>query len=122
VGEFMLMGVSEKWVTEHIHPETKVCFIYCRTIAEFIAVERQIEVIKQERQDISIVLFENIQSVTSYSLRNIADDFLKKGADCIIMGEPEDRVVEVTRRIEQQQSLADIPGLAFSGRSPRQQY
>jgi anaerobic magnesium-protoporphyrin IX monomethyl ester cyclase len=116
VGEFMLMGVSEKWVTEHIHPETKVCFIYCRTIAEFIAVERQIEVIKQERQDISIVLFENIQSVTSYSLRNIADDFLKKGADCIIMGEPEDRVVEVTRRIEQQQSLADIPGLAFSGK------
>lgn len=116
VAEFMLMGVSEKWVSEHIHQLTKVCFIYCRTIAEFIAVERLIKTIKKDRSDIAIVLFENIQSVTSYSLKTIAKDFLKIGADCIILGEPEDRVIEVTLQIESQQSLAEIPGLAFWGK------
>lgn len=114
VGEFMLMGTSEEWVVSHLLPGTINCFIYCRTIAEFIAVERLVEKIKQKRPEIKITLFENVQAVTSYSLRHVAHEFIDNGVDCVIMGEPEDRVVEVARRLEEGQSLDGIPGLAFS--------
>lgn len=113
VGEFMLMGIDEEWVAAHLLPNIINCFIYCRTIAEFIAVERLIAAIKHARPDIRITLFENVQSVTSYSLRHVAAEFIEKKADCIIMGEPEDRIVELATRLENGENLSDIPGIAY---------
>jgi anaerobic magnesium-protoporphyrin IX monomethyl ester cyclase len=113
VGEFMLMGVDEAWVSAHILEDARNCFIYCRTIAEFIAVERLIARLKADRPEMKITLFENVQAVTSYSLRHVARDFIEKGVDCIIMGEPEDRVNEVAGRLERGESLKDIPGIAY---------
>lgn len=113
VGEFILMGVDEVWVTDHLAPDVLTCFIYCRTIAEFIAVERLVARIKKQRPETRIVLFENVQAVTSYALRHVAEEFLAKGVDCIIMGEPEDRAVEVADRLEGGHSLAGIPGIAY---------
>jgi anaerobic magnesium-protoporphyrin IX monomethyl ester cyclase len=113
VGEFLLMGVDEEWVAAEMDPDAINCFIYCRTIAEFIAVERLVERIKLLRPSVKITLFENIQSVTSYSLKDVAIEFLGKGVDCIIMGEPEDRVNAVALQLEDQCGLSFIPGLAF---------
>lgn len=113
IGEFMLMGTPAAGVVSKLSPDVKVVHIYCRTIAEFIAVERLIETIRSRRPDIKICLFENVQAVTSYSLRHVAEEFLKKGADCIILGEPEDRVCEVTKRLECALDLADIAGIAY---------
>jgi anaerobic magnesium-protoporphyrin IX monomethyl ester cyclase len=113
VNEFMLMGVTEEWVSRHLAKDVKVCHIYCRTIAEFIAVERLVEILNNKRPHMKICLFENVQSVTSYSLRHVASNFLSNGVDCIIMGEPEDRVIEVTYRLENDLSLQDIDGIAY---------
>lgn len=113
IGEFMLMGTDEDWVVRHLAADAMICFIYCRTIAEFIAVERLVTLIKERRPEMRIVLFENVQAVTSYALRHVAHEFLAKGVDCIIMGEPEDRVVEVAERLEAGRSLEGIPGIAF---------
>lgn len=113
VNEFMLMGVTEEWVSLHLSKDVKVCHIYCRTIAEFVAVERLVQMLNNKRPHIKICLFENVQSVTSYSLRHVAATFLSKGVDCIIMGEPEDRVLEVTYCLENNLSLADIKGIAY---------
>ncbi|MGM4906238.1 B12-binding domain-containing radical SAM protein [Tardiphaga sp. 866_E4_N2_1] len=115
VANFMLMGVDEEWVVAHLQSDVRVCHIYCRTIAEFIAVERLIAKIKQKRPEIHIVLFENIQAVTSYSLKHVASEFVRKGASGIIMGEPEDRVVAVTNMLEEGVAdFGDIPGVAFA--------
>lgn len=113
VDNFMLMGVDERWVASHLEPEVQVCHVYCRTIAEFIAVERLIAQIKSDRPEIQIALFENIQAVTSYSLRHVAKEFISKGADCIIMGEPEDRVLAVTDALEEGRELTGIQGIAY---------
>jgi len=113
IGEFMLMGVSESWVAGHLSAGVRVCFIYCRTIAEFVAVERLIEKIKEKRPDVKICLFENVQAVTSYSLRYVAEEFISKGANCVMMGEPEDRGAEVCRRLEHNLVLEGIDGIAY---------
>ncbi len=111
--EFMLMGVPAEHVADALATDVEVCHVYCRTIAEFVAVELLIDAIRCRRPDIKICLFENVQSVTSYSLRHVAKEFIEKGATCVIMGEPEDRVAEVTRRLEQGIDLDGIPGLAY---------
>lgn len=113
IGEFMLMGVTEEWVILHISKHISVCYIYCRTIAEFVAVERLVVTLKKTRPHLRICLFENIQAVTSYSLRHVAAEFLGNGVDCIIMGEPEDRVLDVTHRLENGLSLDGIDGIAY---------
>lgn len=112
VDNFMLMGVDERWVSAHLEQDVKVCHIYCRTIAEFIAVERLIAQIRNDRPEVRITLFENIQAVTSYSLRHVAKEFILKGADCIILGEPEDRVAAVTDALEAESVLDEIQGTA----------
>lgn len=113
IGEFMLLGVDKNWVTAHLLPDIINCFIYCRTIAEFIAVEELIAEIKNKRPEIKITLFENVQAVTSYSLRHVAADFIGKGADCVIMGEPEDRVCDLASSLESGADISSISGIAY---------
>src|SRR5271157_382208 len=115
-GEFMLMGVTEEWAVNHLSENVAVCHIYCRTVAEFVAVERLIELLKKTRPHIKICLFENVHAVTSYSLRHLATEFLHKGADCIIMGDPEDRVLDITHRLENGIALDGIDGIAYRER------
>ncbi|MCF8482132.1 MAG: B12-binding domain-containing radical SAM protein [Rhodospirillum sp.] len=113
IGEFLLMGLHESDVVRLLPPTVTVCYIYCRTIAEFIAVERLIPAIKSIRPGIKIVLFENVHAVTSYSLRHVVGEFLSKGADCILMGEPEERVAELNRRLDAGENLVGVGGIAF---------
>jgi len=112
VGEFMLLGITEDWIAEHIDAEVAVCFVYCRTMAEFIAIERIVSAIKRIRPDITICLFENVQAVTSFSLRNVAKRFLNKKCDMLMMGEPENRAASIIEHLNDD-GLRDIPGLAY---------
>ncbi len=113
VGEFMMLGLSEHEVARNISIETKVCFIYCRTMSESISVARLIASIKLFRPDMKVCLFENTQAVTSFSLRDLAGDFLKKGADVVIMGDPENRVVLLADKLIDELSIEDIPEISF---------
>ena len=72
------MGETEDQVVKQLSPNAKICFIYCRTIAEFVAVERLIDNISSSRPDLKIVLFENVQAVTSYSLKDVASEFIRR--------------------------------------------
>ncbi len=113
VDQFMLMGADVDSVPARMPADVQVAFIYCRTIAEFVAVELIIAALKRDRPAIRIVLFENVQAVTSYSLRSIADEFIGKGADAIVLGEPESRAAAVTDALMRGLSLAGIPGVVY---------
>ena len=113
IGEFMLMGIDEDWVSDHLDPTTRVAYIYCRTMAEFIAVERLVAKLKTTRSDIKICLFENVQAVTSYSLRHVVQDFMKIGCDAAILGEPETRANDVTECLIHNLPMDKIPGVAY---------
>lgn len=113
IDEFMLMGIDELWVAKNLKKSVKVVYIYCRTMAEFIAIERLTITLKKHRPDIKICLFENIQAVTSYSLRHVVEDLMSIGCAAAIMGEPELRSAAVTQALLNNQSLETIPGTAF---------
>ena len=112
-GEFMLLGADPDWVATRLAPDLRAAYIYCRTIAEFIAVEALIVAISEQRPDVHIILFENVQAVTSYALKHVAEEFLKKGAHLVVTGEPETRVGKITDRLELNRPLDDITGVVF---------
>jgi len=111
VGEFMLMGSTEDDVIARLSAGIRIAFIYCRTVAEFIAVERLIDAIRTHRPDVKIALFENVQAVTSYALKPVASLFLKRGCDAVITGEPETRAGAVAERMMNAAPLDDVPGV-----------
>jgi anaerobic magnesium-protoporphyrin IX monomethyl ester cyclase len=113
VREFMLMGADVDGVPARLPAETTVAFIYCRTIAEFVAVELIVAALQRDRSDVRIVLFENVQAVTSYSLRHVADEFLGKGVDAVVLGEPERRAAAVAEALTNGRSLSEVPGLVY---------
>lgn len=113
IGEFMLMGVSEDWVVKNLLPETQVVYLYCRTVEDLISTERLVSAIRKGRPEIIICLFENTQSVNSFSLRHIAGDLFKLGSHAAILGEPERRADTVTQALMNGLSLENIPGLAY---------
>lgn len=113
IGEFMLMGADEQWLCSHIKEDTSVCYIYCRTIAEFISVQHLIKLLREMRPNTKIAVFENIQAVTSYSLRPIAGEFLDLGCHVVVTGEPETRAREITERLSGGKSLRGVPGVIF---------
>lgn len=113
IGEFMLMGVDENWVVEHLDEGTKAVFIYCRTVEEFISVERLAQTLKEKRPDLPICLFENIQTVNSFSLKEIVEELFNFGAEYAVFGEPERTIGEIADCIISKQSVEHIPGMAF---------
>ena len=111
--EFMLLGVTEEWIVEKINTNSSIVFIYCRTMSEFTSIVKLSGLIKQKNKEIKIVLFENIQSVTSFSLSEIADELLDAGCDLLILGEPELRAKDVTTTLLCNEDLNKIPGLIW---------
>ena len=115
-GDFMLMGADVDTVPARLPRDTAVAFIYCRTIAEFIAVELIVAALRRERPGIKIALFENVQAVTSYSLRHVAAEFIGKGVDAVVLGEPETRGAAIARALVDGTSLEAMPGIVFRHR------
>jgi len=115
LGKFMLMGISSSEIAKRLMKTIKTCVIYCRTVAEFIAIEKLLLEIKNLNRGIRTCLIENAQAVTAFSLRSIAGELHKKGADIIIFGEPENRISEVVYRILNEKRIVDIPDVSEKG-------
>ncbi len=111
--DFMLLGVSEEWIVDKINIKSSIVYIYCRTMSEFTSITRLSKLIKNKNKSIKIVLFENIQSVTSFSLSEISDELLDAGCDVLMLGEPELRAKNMTRALIENHDLNQIPGLIW---------
>tara|TARA_R110000868_G_C10971850_1_gene770128 strand:+ start:10005 stop:11585 length:1581 start_codon:yes stop_codon:yes gene_type:complete len=112
--EFMFLGEDEYWIERNIRENTEAIFIYCRTMAEYVPIMRIVGVLKDKRPNVRIALFENIQSVTSFSLNEISDDLLNGGCDVLVMGEPEQRAQELAiALIEKRADYGAISGVAW---------
>jgi len=113
INEFMILGVDEKFVAENIHSDSKIAFIYCRTIEDLFSVELIMSAIKKQRPNIKICIFENIQTTNSFSLLHIIDYLFDKGCDAAIMGEPEKRLESIVSALLGKNPLDVITDFAY---------
>ena len=113
-GEFMFLGVDEQWVVDHVGKETKVVFVYCRTIEDLVSTERICTKMLQDRPDINVCVFENIQTVNSFSLKEVVKQYIDMGVRVGIMGEPEWRCDLIVKALLTDiDALRDIKGVAY---------
>ncbi|MGK5094791.1 radical SAM protein [Deltaproteobacteria bacterium TL4] len=112
-GEFMLLGVSEDWVVEHVYPDCKIAFLYCKTVEDLISIEALIKALKRHHPQIKLCVFENIQTVNSFSLKSLVPELLEIGTDVAILGEPELRCHDIAQALITGQPLNLIPGIAY---------
>jgi len=113
-GEFMIMGVGEDWVVQNLKKNVRIVYLYCRTVEDLISTERIALAIKKARPQVKVCLFENIQTVNSFSLKHIVEElFQKLDCDCALLSEPERRAETVTRALINGEPLESIPSLAF---------
>jgi hypothetical protein len=85
---FYVIGLPENKINQYLDLNAKITFIYCRTIEDLFSVELLIEYLKKNSKT-KIILFENIQTTNSFSLRKIIRYLYDLGIDGLIFGEPE---------------------------------
>jgi anaerobic magnesium-protoporphyrin IX monomethyl ester cyclase len=111
--QFMIIGADENYVANILDRDTKIAFIYCRTIEDLLSVEKIIKAIKKLRKDVKICIFENIQTTNSFSLLHIIDYLFEKGCDAAIMSEPERRIEKIVEGLLGRGLLDTITDFAY---------
>lgn len=111
-GSFTLIGIDEDEILREININSKYAFIYCRTVEDLFSVERIVKKLKQNT-NLKIILFENIQTTNSFSLRKISDYLFKLGVDALILGEPEITSLKALDYFEKNHNPKDIPDFGY---------
>ncbi len=112
-GDFMTLGLDPHQTLLKISEDTKICFVYCKVIEDLFSVEKIVKTLKQERPDLKVCLFENIQTTNSFSLKKIVNYLFETGCDLTIFGEPESRIKSIVEALLFNNKLEDISGIAF---------
>lgn len=109
---FLVQGLSPEEVAARILEEPSTVFVYAGTVAAHVATVAIISAIRA-RVHCPIVVVENTQAVTAYSLRPVAEEFFRAGADVILLGEGDVRGPQLVQTLVKGERLTEVPGLLY---------
>lgn len=113
-GKFTIFGFREEEVVEKIPVDTVAICVYAINLTNHIAAINIVRALKQKMNHVPVIILENTQAVTAYSLRQVMDTFLAVGAEYIITGEPEQRLLSLLKKLHLKKTddaLKEIDGL-----------
>lgn len=106
----LIFGESIDNFDNQLFENAKCFFIYANQVANHKSVLDIISYLKKKYQHIPIVILENSQAVTAYSLSTIKKEFLNKGCDYIVIGDLENACLNLYYNLEKK-SLLNIPNI-----------
>ncbi len=112
-GNYVIRGISVSTVVEKIPHDTQANIIYANHVCNHVAIMALIESIKANYPKVPIIIIENTQSVTAYSLRNILTELFDNGVDYVVTGEPESRGLSLLQGLLSDQEISSIEGIAY---------
>lgn len=113
-GNFVIQGLHEKEVVNLIPETVRIVFIYASNISYYISLAGIVKEIKKGFPEIPVVVIENTQAVTSFSLRDVQEDLHNNGVDYILTGDPEKRGIELIESIiNKNEGLETIDGIGY---------
>ncbi len=102
IGNYIRLGAPNSSVVDRIRiVQPNVVFFYANQVINHDSLIETISYTRNFYPNILIGIIENTQAVTAYSLEEVLDDFFSNGADFIISGEMEKRILEVMRLISE---------------------
>lgn len=111
--DYMFRGLTLSELIEKINSETKVIVIYAINLTYHRSIINIIQGVNSCFTDVPIVVMENTQAVTAYSLQTVMDELLDVGADYIITGESEVRGLELINALSNNSDVSCIDGVGF---------
>lgn len=113
---FIFRGLTPSEVANKVDDQSKAVFLYAGNLTYHASVLKLIKKISSSYRHIPLVVMENTEAVTAYSLRRLQHLFFDTGADYLVTGEPEERGLDLLRAIIQgseNDSLSTIDGIGF---------
>ena len=89
----------------------EVFFVYANQVANHLSIINIIKFLKERFPNIPLVILENSQAVTAYSLNEIKNEFLQIGVDYIVIGDLENSALELFKNINNKDYLKKINGI-----------
>lgn len=105
---FLYRGLTSLEIVGRICVTSKVIVLYAINLTHHRSLVDIIHNIRLKFPHTHIVVMENTQAVTAYSLRKVQEKFYDIGVDFIITGEAEERGVELIRILQDGTSRDDI--------------
>ena len=99
--KFTFLGLRSQEVIEHISPATNLIFIYAINLTSHNATINILRAVKRKSPDIPVIILENTQAVTGYALQFVMAEFFEAGADYVLTGEGEQRVLRFAELLQQ---------------------
>ncbi len=115
-GDFLLRGLLPSEIAQKVPGNSDAIVIYAINSAAHLSIMTIIKFLRKHFARIPIIIMENTQAVTGYSLKNIQNLLYDAGFDYIITGEAENRGVELLHLIKSKAKkceIAKIDGIGF---------
>lgn len=112
---FLFLGLSSREIVRRLPADASIVFVYANQLTNHLAALEIITAIKQAYPKLPVVVLENTQAVTAYSLAPVKDQFFKAGADRVLTGEAEFAAVDLAlgRPPKPEGPIPDLDQLAF---------
>ncbi len=108
---YLIFGESIEAIDGNEFNDVNCIFINANQVGNHISILKIIKFLKTNYNEIPIVILENSQAVTAYSLVKIKDEFLNLGCDFILIGDLENISVKLYNNIENRENLKNLDGI-----------
>jgi len=108
-GSQFIQGLTNEEILARIPQDSTHVAIHCGLVVTFKRITEIISAVKKEFPNILVVCMENTQQVTAFSISEAAPKLFEAGADILIVGDPELRIIDIASG----KNLNDIKGLIF---------
>ncbi len=112
-GKFIRLGLSVEEVVSQVPSNASAVFLYAINLTSHIATLAIARALKEAYTDLPLIILENTQAVTAYSLKDVAEEFYAVGANFVLTGEAEQSIVQLVGALKKgdKESIRNIDGL-----------
>src|SRR3989344_6309115 len=107
-----VQGLNTAQVISEIPPDTSHVVVYCGLVVTFRRITGIISAVKAMFPKATVICIENTQQVTAFSVKEASPALFVAGADIIMIGDPELRIIDVVSG----KPLKNIKGLIFKNK------
>lgn len=112
---FLFQGITPKQIKKRIETNTELIILYA---GQVYAHESLLDIIKEvQTLNIPILIIENTQAVTAYSLRHAYKDFIELGVKYVLSGEAEPRIMDFLDLLKGKKKPNEVDGLIYQDKN-----
>tara|TARA_Y100000590_G_scaffold6290_1_gene8290 strand:- start:302 stop:1723 length:1422 start_codon:yes stop_codon:yes gene_type:complete len=112
-GNMMIRGLSNKEIINAINKESKIIAIYAIHGNSHISIINIIKSIRKNFHHVPIIILENSNAVTAYSLKKAQKSFYDSGANYVVTGDIEFKTLELVKKVYDDEPIKTIRGIGY---------